>query len=90
MLNGDPSWIFCWWGTVSESMSERLVKIDCGTVYVGEKTYIQARNIGYSPDEHGVVSSTKCGKVRWIHTTWYLPPPSEVDRDIVLLEYKAQ
>ena len=34
-----------------------------------------------------IVSSTKCGKGRRIHTTAYIA--SEADRDIVLLEYKA-
>ena len=50
--------IACWWGTVFRPLSERLVEIDCGTVCMG----IRAGNVGYSPDECCVVSSTKCGK----------------------------
>ena len=54
---------------------------------MGGQIYIRAVNVGYSPDGYCIVSLTKCGKGRHIHTT--VNVPSEADRDIVLLEYRA-
>ena len=78
--------IACWWGTVLEPMSERLVEMDCGTVCMGGQIYIRDGNVGYTPDGYCVLS--KCGKGRRIHTM--ADVSSEANRDIVLLESRLR
>ena len=55
--------ITCWWETVLEIVSERLVEIDSGTKCMGGQIYIPAGNVACSPGGLCVISSKKGVKI---------------------------